>query len=142
MPKNTRSNHHSKCLVVAGKKTSVNGLKKKDILKRAKTSAAVKKGHKPMCISKKKHQAGKRQAKHRKSWIYACQQAKKKLKITGFVPIKKGTRLYELAKKLHASAQKKPSTKSPIAARTRARTRQQARQQAPVASRTRGAMRR
>lgn len=132
MPKNTRSNHLQKCKVVAGKKKSVNGLKKGDILHRSKSSSAVKKGHKPMCISKKKHEAGKRQAKSSKSWIKACQRAKKKLGLKGFHPVKKGTRLYALAKKLHEAAKKGPTvlktalSSSPIARRTRAATRRAA----------------
>lgn len=116
---NTRSNHHKKCKVVAGKMKSTNGLKKKDILKRSKSSAAVKKGHKPMCISKKKHQAGKAQAKQKKSWIKATQLAKKALGLKGFVAIKKGTKLYKLAKEIHDCACKG----SPVAHRTRAATR-------------------
>ena len=129
--KNTRLNHHLKCKVHAGKRKSVNGLKKKDILRRPKSSAAVKKDHRPMCISKKKHDVGKAQAKKRKSWIAACQKAKKELGLTGFVLIKKGTRVYALAKRLHKAAQTSrrrtpPRTRAAsrgMAMRTRARTR-------------------
>ena len=125
MPKNTRSNHHKKCAVHAGKKASVNGLKQKDILRRTKSSAAVKKGHRARCISKKKHRLGKNQIKQHTSWIKATQIAKKQLGLTGFVAIKKGTKLYTLAKSIHDRRRRRSpgAPSAPVAWRTRARTR-------------------
>ena len=87
---NTRSNHRQKCAVHAGTKKSVNGLKKENILKRAKTSKAVKLHHKAMCISKKKHEAGKKNL-----WTKAVKKARQKLDVKGFQAVKKGTRLYK-----------------------------------------------
>ena len=46
-------------------------------------------------VSKKRHSAGEHNP-----WIKAVTKARKQLGITGFVPVRKGSRLYKLAKKL------------------------------------------
>ncbi len=67
------------------KKTS-GGLKKSDLKFNKKTKRIV---------SKKIHSAGEHNP-----WIKAVTKARKQLGITGFVPVRKGSRLYKLAKKL------------------------------------------
>ena len=47
-------------------------------------------------VSKKKQALGKKNP-----WIKAVSKARRQLKIKGFVPVKKGTELYKLAKKMY-----------------------------------------
>jgi len=52
-------------------------------------------------VSKKASAAGKRAYKLISGWTKAVQQARKQLKVKGFVAVKKGTPLYKLAKDLY-----------------------------------------
>ena len=52
-------------------------------------------------VSKKASAAGKRAYKQISGWTKAVQQARKQLKVKGFVAVKKGTALYKLAKDLY-----------------------------------------
>lgn len=74
------------------------GLKKKDIIRR-KVGVSEATG-KPLYryVSKKKHDSGSSNR-----WIWAVGQARDHLGVTGFVPIRKGTDLYKLAKAYHES---------------------------------------
>merc|ERR1712083_742178 len=53
-------------------------------------------------VSKKSMAAGKRNFKRLQGWLKACQQARKQLRLTGFVACKKGTRYYNLVKKIYS----------------------------------------
>jgi hypothetical protein len=91
----------SKREVYKGKaKHTSGGLEKKDIVKRN-----------GKYMSKKKLKASKSN-KGLRNWISAVKKARKELKITGFVPIKKGTELYKLAKKYHNEVKSKSKSKS------------------------------
>merc|ERR1719426_780001 len=68
-------------------KTS-SGFKKGDLMK-SKTGKIV---------TKKSHAAGKRAFKNIKAWSTALAQARKDLKIKGFVAVKNGTPLYKATK--------------------------------------------
>ena len=57
------------------------------------TASSLTKNKSGKVVSKKKSAMGKKN-----SWMIACQKARKALKITGFVPIKKGSELYKKAK--------------------------------------------
>ena len=54
-------------------------------------------------VSKKANAAGKRAFKRNGlgKWLKAVQQARKQLKVTGFVAIKKGSKLYNAARKIY-----------------------------------------
>merc|ERR1719359_362497 len=85
----TKSVYGSYRQVWNGTKQKVRGTKltKKDLMKNKNGKI----------ISKKKHQAGKRAYKRNglAKWNKAMMAARKKLGITGFVPIKKGTEFYQ-----------------------------------------------
>merc|ERR1719236_165373 len=82
----------AKARVFKGKKEkTVGGLKKSDLIK-SKSGKIV---------SKKASAAGKRAYKQISGWTKAVQQARKQLKVKGFVAVKKGTPLYKLAKDLY-----------------------------------------
>ena len=49
-------------------------------------------------VSAAKHRAGKRNP-----WIRAVNMARRQLGIRGFMPVRKGTRLYALAKQIQAT---------------------------------------
>ena len=53
------------------------------------------------------------------SWLVSVKAARKKLKIKGFEPIRKGSRLYKEAKKIHEK--KKGGSRSRARGRTRRR---------------------
>merc|ERR1712139_574149 len=75
----------SRAVVFRGNKDkTVGGLKKTDLI-----------------MSKKASAAGKRAYKQISGWTKAVQQARKQLKVKGFVAVKKGTPLYKLAKDLY-----------------------------------------
>ncbi|CAE8711639.1 unnamed protein product [Polarella glacialis] len=76
-----------------GKEKTATGLKKSDLMK-TKTGRVV---------TRKQHAAGKKSYAHIKSWITACQKARKDLGIKGFVPIKKGTAFYKAAKAIYTA---------------------------------------
>merc|ERR1719449_228491 len=57
------------------------------------TASSLTKNKSGKVVSKKKSAMGKKN-----SWMIAFQKARKALKITGFVPIKKGSELYKKAK--------------------------------------------
>merc|ERR1711988_611725 len=93
--KKTVSKVGKKFLVFRGSKAkTVGGLTKADLVK-SKTGKIVSK---KASLRAKKAFAGSALAK----WVKATQAARKQLKITGFVAIKKGTPVYNLAKKLMA----------------------------------------
>merc|ERR1711879_746852 len=73
------------------KEKTTGGLKKTDLVK----SKAGK------IVSKKASAAGKKKYGAIKGWTLAVQKARKELGVKGFVAIKKGSPLYNLAKKLH-----------------------------------------
>jgi len=52
----------------------------------------------PVKKQKKKIQPG--------SWLDCVSKARKQLKVKGFMPLKKGSELYKLAKKLHEESKK------------------------------------
>merc|ERR1712078_194855 len=82
----------SKAVVFRGnKEKTASGLKKTDLIK-SKSGKIV---------SKKASAAGKRAYKQISGWTKAVQQARKQLKVKGFVAVKKGTPLYKLAKDLY-----------------------------------------
>merc|ERR1712164_12275 len=82
----------SRAVVFRGNKDkTVGGLKKTDLIK-SKSGKIV---------SKKASAAGKRAYKQISGWTKAVQQARKQLKVKGFVAVKKGTPLYKLAKDLY-----------------------------------------
>merc|ERR1712164_9665 len=82
----------SKAVVFRGnKEKTVSGLKKTDLIK-SKSGKIV---------SKKASANGKRAYKRIQGWTKAVQQARKQLKVRGFVAVKKGTALYKLAKDLY-----------------------------------------
>merc|ERR1711943_160576 len=57
------------------------------------TASSLTKNKSGRVVSKKRSAMGKKN-----SWMIAVQKARKALKITGFVPIKKGSELYKKAK--------------------------------------------
>merc|ERR1711994_189401 len=66
------------------------------------TKANVMKNKNGLIVSKKAHQHGKRIYKRNISkWTKAFMQARKNLKIKGFVPCKKGTAVYKETRKLY-----------------------------------------
>merc|ERR1712050_747712 len=73
------------------KEKTVGGLKKSDLVK----SKAGK------IVSKKASANGKKNFGAIKGWTLAVQKARKELGVKGFVAVKKGTPLYNLAKKHH-----------------------------------------
>jgi len=82
----------SKAVVFRGNKDkTVGGLKKTDLVmnKRGKI------------VSKKASAQGKRRFSYIKGWLAAVQKARKALKVTGFVAIKRGTPLYLKAKEFY-----------------------------------------
>merc|ERR1740138_1335761 len=82
----------SRAVVFRGnKEKTVSGLKKSDLIK-SKSGKIV---------SKKASAAGKRAYKQISGWTKAVQQARKQLKVKGFVAVKKGSPLYKLAKDLY-----------------------------------------
>merc|ERR1719224_425828 len=82
----------SRSVVFRGtKEKTASGLKKTDLIK-SKSGKIV---------SKKASAAGKRAYKQISGWTKAVQQARKQLKVKGFVAVKKGTPLYKLAKDLY-----------------------------------------
>ena len=82
----------SRSVVFRGNKDkTVGGLKNNDLLK-SKSGKIV---------SKKASAAGMRAYKRISGWTKAVQQARKQLKVKGFVAVKKGTPLYKLAKDLY-----------------------------------------
>merc|ERR1711977_239208 len=82
----------SRAVVFHGnKEKTASGLKKSDLIK-SKSGKIV---------SKKASAAGKRAYKQISGWTKAVQQARKQLKVKGFVAVKKGTPLYKLAKDLY-----------------------------------------
>ena len=74
------------------KEKTYTGLKKTDLMK-TKTGRIV---------TKKQHAAGKKAYANIKGWTIAVQKARKALKITGFVAVKKGSELYKKAKEFMA----------------------------------------
>jgi len=52
-------------------------------------------------VSKKQMQRGKKAVKGLQGWLKATMLARKQLGLTGFVACKKGTKYYQLAKKLY-----------------------------------------
>ena len=52
-------------------------------------------------VSKKSVAAGKKSYANIKSWVVACQKARKALGVKGFVAIKKGSPFYVKAKELY-----------------------------------------
>ena len=77
-----------------GNKTrTASGLTKADLM-RTKTGKIV---------TKRQHARGKKAYKYIKGWTIAIQKAKKKLNLQGFVAIKKGTFLYEMAKAIYTA---------------------------------------
>ena len=94
------------------------GLKKEDILKIQRTTRIVRSKSgtetpKPVFayVPKKKHALGKVNL-----WAQAIKEARKKLKLTGFVKVEKGTDFYNTAKKIHTRLKKKASKASGKAA--------------------------
>merc|ERR1711988_439954 len=82
----------SRSVVFRGtKEKTASGLKKSDLIK-SKSGKIV---------SKKASAAGKRAYKQISGWTKAVQQARKQLKVKGFVAVKKGSPLYKLAKDLY-----------------------------------------
>merc|ERR1719231_857219 len=73
---------------------------------KAKTQSGLTKGDlvknkRGKIVTKKQLAAGKKAYNNVKGWITACQKARKALKVTGFVAIKKGSALYTKAKEFY-----------------------------------------
>merc|ERR1712046_346882 len=71
-----------------GKDKTASGHKKSDLMK-------SKRGK---IVTKKAHSAGKKAFSNIKSWVAAFKKARKDMGLTGFVPIKKGTKFYKAVK--------------------------------------------
>merc|ERR1712154_748858 len=82
----------SKGQVFRGTRSKTNGSLTKDDLKRNKRGKVV---------SKKASALGKKRYKNVRKWTESFMQARKNLKIKGFVPCKKGTALYRESMKLY-----------------------------------------
>merc|ERR1712154_741378 len=52
-------------------------------------------------VSKISHKAGQRRYRFIKKWTQAFSQARKNLKVKGFMPCKKGTKLYKVTMRLY-----------------------------------------
>merc|ERR1712025_1254810 len=74
-----------------GKEKTLSGLTKSDLIKNSQGKI----------VSKKASAAGKKKYKNIKGWIEAVQKARKELGVKGFLPIKKGSALYNKAKEFY-----------------------------------------
>merc|ERR1719174_2407403 len=83
-----------KAAVFAGRREhTVGGLKKTDL----------KKNKQGKVVSAKASARGKKDFSRIKAWVDACKQARKELKVKGFVAIKKGSPLYNKTKQIYTA---------------------------------------
>merc|ERR1719174_597710 len=83
-----------KAAVFAGRREhTVGGLKKSDL----------KKNKQGKIVSAKASARGKKDFSRIKAWVDACKQARKELKVKGFVAIKKGSPLYNKTKQIYTA---------------------------------------
>merc|ERR1719428_2498763 len=75
-----------------GKEKTSSGLTKSDLVKNRRGKI----------VSMKKSLAGKKSYSNIKGWVAAVMKARKAMKAKGFIPIKKGTPLYNKAKRFYS----------------------------------------